>query len=118
MSDVAAASLDAAQDAILATATTYYLSLHTADPGQTGAGEGTDGRQAITFAASSGGAQASNDAQSWASAAGGQTYTHFGIWTAAVGGTYLRGGPLNGSYTPTAGQPIDFASGAVTLTAS
>jgi hypothetical protein len=118
MSDVAPTQLDAAQDAILGTGTTYFLSLHTADPGQTGASEGTDGRQAITFAASSNGTQASNDAQSWASAKGGQTYTDFGIWTAATGGNYLRGGPLNGSYTPTAGQPIDFASGAVTLTAS
>jgi len=118
MANVAAAELDAAQDAIIAAGTTYYLSLHTAAPGETGASEGTDGRQAITFAASSGGTQASNDAQTWASAKGSQTYTDFGLWTAATSGTYLRGGPLTSSITPPAGSEITVASGAITLTAS
>jgi hypothetical protein len=118
MTDVASAELDAAQNAILSDVTTYYLSLHTADPGQTGAHEGTDGRQAITFAASSGGSQDSSDGQTWSSAAGGQTYGYFGIWTAASGGSYLRGGSLASSITPPAGAEIVFASGAITLTAS
>lgn len=118
MSDVASAELDAAQNAIINSSTTYYLSLHTADPGQTGAHEGGDGRQAITFGASSGGTQTSTDAQTWSSAAGGSTYTNFGIWTAASGGTYLRGGSLASSITPPAGAEIVVASGGITLTAS
>jgi hypothetical protein len=64
--DVAPAELDAAQNAILVTGTTYELSLHAGDPGGTGANEASGGsyaRQAITFAASSGGSQASNNAQ-------------------------------------------------------
>jgi hypothetical protein len=103
---------------VLVPSTTYYLALHTADPGATGAGEGTDGRKAITFAASSGGSQASNNAQSWPSAVGSQTYAYFGVWTAAGAGSFLRGGTLTSSITPTAGAVISVASGAVILTAS
>jgi len=117
LTDVASASEDAAQNAILATGTTYYLSLHTADPGTTGASESGEGRQAITFAASSGGTQASNSAQTWASAVGG-TYGYFGVWTALTGGTYKRGGQLTGSISPPVGAQIAVASGAITFTAS
>jgi hypothetical protein len=91
MPRITTAQADAAQNAAIVPATGYFLSLHTADPGTTGASEGTDGRKAITFASSSGGSQASNSAQSWPSAVGGQTYTFFGVWTAITAGTYLRG---------------------------
>jgi hypothetical protein len=118
MPEVSNASKDAAQNAILSNVTTYYLSLHTADPVGTGASEGTDGRQAITFAASSGGTQASSNAQNWASAVGGQTYSYFGVWTAASAGTYLRGGPLTANITPGAGSQIQVTSGQITFTAT
>jgi hypothetical protein len=118
MADLATASADAAQNAILVAGTTYYLSLHTADPGATGANEGTAGRQAITFAASSGGSQASNSAQSFTGVPGGQTYTNFGIWTASSGGTYKRGGLLGSSITPPAGSTVSVQSGGITFTAS
>lgn len=118
MADTPSASVDTMQTALIPAATTRYLSLHTADTGTTGASEGTDGRQAIQFAASSGGTQASNTAQTWSSAAGGQTYNHFGIWTAATGGTFIRGGSLTSSITPSAGSQITVASGAITFTAS
>lgn len=117
MARITTAEADVAQNAAIVPATTYYLSLNTADPGTTGASEGTDGRKAITFASSSGGSQASSSAQSWPSAVGGQTYTFFSIWTAATAGTYLRGGTLT-SITPAAGATISVASGAITLTAS
>jgi hypothetical protein len=115
--DVPSAGEDAAQNAILATATTYYLSLHTGDPGTTGANEGSEGRQAITFGASSGGSQASNSAQTWPSAVGGG-YSYFGVWTASSGGTYKRGGWLTPTIYPLAGTEIVFASGAVAFAAS
>ena len=117
MPRITTAEADAAQNAAIVPATGYFLSLHTGDPGITGASEGTDGRKAITFASSSGGSQASNSAQSWPSAVGGQTYTFFGIWTAITAGTYLRGGTLT-SITPPAASTISVASGAITLTAS
>src|SRR5215471_20997525 len=106
MARISTAQADVAQNAVLSSATTYYLSLHTADPGATGTGEGTDGRKAITFAASSGGSQASSNNQTWAAAVGGQTYQFFGVWTAATSGTYLRGGTLT-SITPGAGATIN-----------
>jgi hypothetical protein len=117
MPRIATAYADAAQITIVAPNTTFYLSLHTTDPGTTGAGEGTDGRKAITFAGSTSGSQPSNSAQSWPSAVGGQTYNYFGIWTGSTAGTYIRGGTLT-SITPSAGSTISVASGAITLTAS
>lgn len=117
MTDVSTAMADAAQNAIFATSTNYYLSLHTADPAATGANEGSEGRQAIQFGASSSGTQASTTGQTWASAVGG-TYTYFGIWTASSGGTYRRGGSLTPSISPPTTASITFAIGAITLTAS
>ena len=117
MARITTAEADVAQNAAIVPATTYWLSLHTADPGITGASEGTDGRKSITFASSSGGSQASNSSQSWPSAVGGQTYQWFGVWTAVTAGTYLRGGTLT-SITPPIGATISVASGAITLTAS
>jgi hypothetical protein len=116
MARITTAEADAAQNAAIVPATTYYLSLHTGDPGITGATEGTDGRKAITFASSSGGNQVSNNTQTWPSAVGGQTYTFFGIWTAITAGTYLRGGTLT-SITPPAASTITVTNG-ITLTAS
>jgi hypothetical protein len=117
MARISTAQADAAQNAAIVPSTGYFLSLHTADPGTTGASEGTDGRKAITFGSSSGGTQASTNAQSWPSAVGGQTYAYFGIWTAGSGGTYLRGGTLT-SITPPVGATISVATGAITFTAS
>ena len=118
MADVPNAGLDAAQNAIIATSTTYYLGLNTGDPGKTGASEGGDGRQSIQFNASSSGSQTSSTGQTWSSAVGGFTYTYFSVWSAATSGTYLRGGQLTAGITPSAGSQIQFNSGAVTFTAS
>lgn len=115
MSDVASAELDAAQNAILVAATAYNLSLHTADPGETGASEGGEGRKSIEFAASSGGSQASSTAQTWSAAVGG-TYGWFGIWT--TGGAYLRGGAFSQALVVPPAAEIYLAAGAVTLTAA
>lgn len=116
MVDVPNAGLDSAQNAILTSGTTYYCSLHTADPGKTGASEGTDGRQAIVFGASSAGSQSATTLPIWPSAVGGQTYTYYGIWTTATAGTYLRGGTIGTAITPTAGEQIKAT--AVTFTDS
>ena len=119
MSDFPTAQQDAALDAIITTGTTYYLSLHTADPAQTGANEGGDGRQSIVFGnAASAGSKASTTNQTWSSAVGGYTYTYFGIWSAASGGTYKCGGPLASGITPPASSQITVATGAIAFTAS
>ena len=116
MPDISSAALDTAQNALISG--TNYLSLHTGDTAGTGADEGTDGRQAITFASSSGGSQASTDAQTWSSPAGSQTYTHFGVWTASSGGTFIRGGVFNASFTPTVSVAFTISTGNIVLTDS
>jgi hypothetical protein len=117
VSDVSSAALDAAQNAIIVSGTSYYMSLHKADPGQTGANEGSEGRQLIKFGSSSGGSQASTDAQTWASAVGG-TYPYFGIWTASSGGTYQRGGSLTSTIVVPGGAEINFPTGDILLEAA
>jgi hypothetical protein len=127
MADLTSASANTMLTAAPCVPTTvYYLSLHTATPGTTGASEvsgGSYARQAITFGTPSAGSQASagtDASQSFASMpseSGGTPY--FGIWTASSGGTYLAGGPTSGlSSAISAGTTITFASGAVTLAVS
>lgn len=103
--------------------TTYYLSLHTATPGTTGASEVTGGsyaRQAITFGTPASGSQASTNAQNFTSMpAEGSGTPYFGIWTAATSGTYLAGGSTSGlSSAISAGATVSFSTGGVTLSVS
>jgi len=119
MPNVPGAGEDAANNAIVIPSTTYYLSLHTANPAQTGTGEGPDGRESIVFNSSSSGTQASTTTQTWPTVVGGNTYGYFGIWTAASGGTFVRGGVLTLSLpTPTAGSEIVISAGGITLLAA
>jgi hypothetical protein len=78
-----------------------YVSLHTADPGTTGANEvagGSYARQAITWSAPTSADLRSSNAPVF-NVPGSTTITHFGLWTAASGGTYITGGPLSSSQT-------------------
>lgn len=117
MARIPTAGLNAAIEAAIVPATTYYLSLHSADPGTTGASELSGGgyaRQAIVFGAATGGAVASNAAITVPNA-GTVPVTHVGIWSASTAGTYMGGAALASSVTAAS---ISFASGAVTFTAS
>jgi hypothetical protein len=76
-----------------------FASLHTADPGTTGASEATGGspayaRKAITWATASG-TKVSSNAPVFDVPAG--TYAFFGLWSLATGGTYYDGGALSAS---------------------
>jgi hypothetical protein len=69
-----------------------FVSLHTADPGTTGASEVSGGspayaRKAIAWNAASGGAIDSSNAPVFDVPAG-TTVTHVGFWSAASGGTF------------------------------
>lgn len=93
------AARNTAADAVGALIT--HLSLHTADPGTTGAAEATGGtpayaRKAIVNTV------AANGTESFAEGifdvpAG--TYTHFGTWSAATLGTFIGGNALAASQT-------------------
>ena len=103
--------------------TTYYLSLHSATPGQTGANEisgGSYARQSIVFGAASGGSEASSTSQTFTNLpaeSGGIGY--FGIWSAATSGTYIGGGATTGlTGSLPAGISVNFATGAVTVAIS
>jgi hypothetical protein len=118
MSRVPNAGLNAALDAVLTTSTTYYLSLHSADPSTTGANEFSGGgyaRQAIVFGtAAAAGSKASTTAQTVPNA-GTVPATHTGVWSASTAGTYVCGQAMTSSVTAAS---ISFPIGAVTETAA
>jgi hypothetical protein len=79
-----------------------YFSLHTADPGTTGASEVTGGSPAYARKAATPGTAASS-----AVAFGAMTfdvpsgaYTHWGAWSASTGGTFIMGGTLAATQSP------------------
>lgn len=117
MAEFPVATLNAAVAAALIPGTTYYLSLHSADPGTTGASElsgGTYARQALVFGAASGGVVANNAAITSPNA-GSVSVTYVGVWSASTAGTY-RNGLAMGS--PVTAASIAFAIGAITVTAA
>ena len=101
-----------------------YASLHTADPGGTGASELPDAesyaRIALTFAAADAKACA-NDAVTDFVAAGGDGWaavTHLGLWDSGVygAGTFLWGKVLTAPATVAVGQVARMAVGGVNVT--
>jgi hypothetical protein len=96
---------------------TPYISLHTGDPGLTGANEVTGGsyaRQAASFAA--GGSKASEtDTLEEFTGMPACTVTHIGIWDAASGGNFLWGGTNSGTQGVAAGNTFRIASGALDI---
>jgi hypothetical protein len=104
--------------------TTAYVSLHTGDPGTTGANEISGGGYArqgpIAFTnAGSEPTVASNSAiltYPAATAAWG-TINFFGIWTAATAGTFQGSGALLTPKTVNSGDTARFAAGSLTITA-
>lgn len=94
----AAATKNAAVDAIVALGN--WISLHTGDPGTTGANEASGGsygrQQSAHGAASSGVATGAEVTFAGLIAA---SYTHFGYWSASTSGTFRHGNALTPSMT-------------------
>jgi hypothetical protein len=89
-----------------------YASLHTADPGDSGASEvtgGTYARKAITWNTAASGNLDSSNAPVFDVPAG-TTITHAGYWSALTGGTFYAGDLLTAAGS-TSAQPETFASG-------
>jgi hypothetical protein len=118
--DLATPAANAAVNAV--TALIGFLSLHTTDPGTTGANEVTGGsyaRQAITFGAASGGTATSTNGQTFTNMPAEAGNLWIGTWTLVSGGTYEWGGATAAVTGPIpAGASVVFAIGAVTGTAS
>lgn len=100
-----------------------YVSLHTGDPGDTGANEASTGgyaRVAQTFAAAStdgGGTTTidSNAAITIGPFSGSDTFTHMGIWDASTSGNFIAGGALSSSRSVVSSDQIKFNSGNITV---
>lgn len=93
-----------------------YLSLHTADPGSTGANEvagGSYARQPITWNAAAAG-QKTIVEQPVFQVPGSTTITHFGLWSAVSGGTFRYGGALPASQVYS--SPGTYTANSVTAT--
>jgi hypothetical protein len=97
---------------------TPYVSLHTADPGETGADEVTGGsyaRQAGSFTTASGGA-VETDADLEFESMPACTVTHVGVWDAESNGNFLWGGALTASKQVNAGDTFKIASSDLSVT--
>lgn len=93
-----------------------FVSLHTADPGGTGASEATGGsyvRQEVDFASASSASAASNAAIEFEDMPA-ATITHIGLWDAATSGNFLVSGALTAPVAVGAGNTLRFASGQIT----
>lgn len=104
-----------------------YISLHTADPGDTGASEvsggayarvqvNQDGVTSPFWNAAVASAMTNNGAITFPEGGGDAVVTHVGIWDAASAGNFLRGGPLDSNFTYSSTTTPEFADGALTLT--
>ncbi len=85
--------------------TAVYMSMHSADPGTTGASEITGGspayaRKAVTWGAASSGTRNMSAAVVF-DIPSGSNVSHYGLWTAATGGVFQGGDSLrDGSNNP------------------
>ncbi len=99
---------------------TVYISLHTADPGETGANEITAGayaRQTIAFDAPTDGVFPNTaDVDVPVSTSDHGTITHFGIWDASTAGNYLTGGAFTTSRTYNTDQFLRVVAGELSVT--
>lgn len=105
-----------------------YISLHTGDPGTTGANEVTGGNYARVkvnrdrstppyWGAASDGSMANVGAITFAQGGGDAVVTHFGVNSESTGGTFLRGGTCT-NFTYSSNVTPEFADGALTLSES
>ena len=101
--------------------TTWFVALHTADPGETGATAELSGngyaRQSVTFNASSGGLVDNtaeltfgpNITTNWGAV------THVSVWSAVTAGNCLMYGALSASVTINVNDTLKFAAGTLDL---
>ena len=81
------------------TAAFPFLSLHSADPGSTGASETTAARKNPGWPAASGSGDSTVSNVAFTGVAASGAVTFFGLWSAATGGTFGGGFPLPGDQT-------------------
>lgn len=93
-----------------------YISLHTGDPGTTGANEVTGGsyaRQQVPFNAAASKSAVNTSAINFTLMPT-ATVTHIGVWDASSGGNFECGGALSTSITKSAGQTLTLTAEHIT----
>lgn len=94
-----------------------FISLHTADPGTTGAAElagGGYGRLLETLGAAAAGSKTTASELLFTNLPG-AAISHFGVWTAVSGGIFLWGGALDAVENVPVGDSFRFPSAQLTF---
>jgi hypothetical protein len=110
--------LDAVYSGTSYSVTTAYISLHTANPGETGSNEVTGGdyvRKAGSFAAASSGATTTDADLEWTNMPSCTVYA-VGVWDTSSSGNFLWGGDLTAQKTVNAGDTFKIATGDLDVT--
>ena len=113
---LANAWLNALGNATSFSVTTAYVKLHVGDPGSAGTSNAATEttRKAVSFAAASNGALASDADVTWTNIAGSQDATHFTAWDNETAGNFLFTGTITGN-AYTAGDTHTISSGGLTV---
>lgn len=97
---------------------TPFLKLHTGDPGSAGTSNaaGNTTRKSVSFGAASGGVMSNDAAISWTTGevTTSEDYTHWSLWTASSGGTFIGSGTLTANAV-TAGDEFTIPTGELDL---
>jgi hypothetical protein len=97
---------------------TVYVEAHTADPGASGTTAVSTGcatRQALTFAAASGGVMSLSASPSW-TATGTDTITHIALFSASSAGTFYGSAALTTSKTVASGDTLTLSTLSISVT--
>ncbi|TYK47150.1 phage tail fiber protein [Actinomadura decatromicini] len=97
-----------------------FVSLHTADPGTTGASEAAGGspayaRQGCVWGAASAGSMSLSAAELF-DLPGSVTVSYFGVWSASSGGTFYGGGALSSPETSPAQWQYQLSNATISIT--
>jgi hypothetical protein len=99
--------------------TTMFAQLHTGDPGASGTANvsSTTTRQAVNYAAASGGSQSITGTTQWTAWAGtnGEVVTHISLWGASSAGTFYYSVALTASKTVNTGDTLTLNTLSVSL---
>jgi hypothetical protein len=100
--------------------TTLYVQLHKGDPGPAGTNNvsSTTTRQAVNFAAASGGSQSITGTPQWTNWAGtnGEVVSHIAVFGASSGGTFYYSGTLSTPKTVNTGDTLTLSALTVSIT--
>ena len=101
--------------------TTFYIQLHTGDPGAAGTANiaGNATRKSVSFGSPSGGAMSNDTGISWSTGEvdTSEDYTHWSGWDDPTAGNFMCSGTVTANAV-TAGDQFDIAIGDLDLTLS